>query len=77
MEALNHWLPCFVVEEQNENRCREKRPVDLLEKAFAEALNRWLLCFVVEIRREDGKPYPPSTLCYLLAGLYQYSRNCN
>ena len=33
-------------------------------------LNYWLLLFVVEAHRENGQPYPASTLSNLLAGLY-------
>ena len=39
-------------------------------------LNRWLSRFVVECRREDGKPYPPSSITNILAGLYRYSKGC-
>ena len=32
--------------------------------------------FVVEIRREDGKPYPATSIRSILAGLYRYCREC-
>ena len=30
----------------------------------------------MECRREDGRPYPPSTVFNILARLYRYSRSC-
>ena len=30
---------------------------------------KWLCLFVLETRKEDGKPYPPSTLRCLLSGV--------
>ena len=55
----------------------EQCPVDLLEKPNAVLLNYWLSRFVVEARREDGNPYPASTIVNLLAGLYRYSKQCD
>lgn len=72
LRAFEQWR-----DERNKSSCSEKCPVDLLEKPSAEALNRWLPRFVVEARREDGNPYPPSTISNLLAGLYRYSKDCD
>ena len=55
----------------------DKCPDNLLESPDIHNLNHWLSHFVVECRREDGKPYPPSSISNILAGLYRYSRNCN
>ena len=56
----------------------DKCPDNLLESPDIHNLNRWLSRFVVECRREDGNPYPPSSISSILAGLYRYSRNrCN
>ena len=63
--------------DQRNNKSSEESPSDLLEKPTADSLNRWLLCFVVEARHEDRKPYPPSSISNLLAGLYRYSKECN
>ena len=30
----------------------------------------------MECRREDGRPYPPCTVCNIFAGLYRYSKSC-
>ncbi len=58
----------------------EQCPTNLLEQPTSESLNHWLARFVTETRREDGKPYPPSSINGLLAGLYrkcrEYDRNC-
>ena len=35
-------------------------------------INYWLARFVHEVRKQDGKPYPPSTMQQIVAGL-QYS----
>ena len=55
----------------------EKCPTNLLEKADPVKVNHWLSYFVVEARREDGKPYPATTLYQLLAGLLRYARSKN
>ena len=52
----------------------EQCPETLLEKPIAEPLNYWLSRFVVEVRREDGNPYPPSSISNNLAGLYRYTK---
>ena len=55
----------------------DKCPDNLLESPDIHNLNRWLSRLVVECRREDGAPYPPSSISNILAGLYRYSRNCS
>ena len=52
----------------------EQCPDDLLENRDAVRLNRWLPRFVAECCWEDEKPYQPSSICNILAGLYRYSR---
>ena len=55
-------------------------PDDLCPDQFLEAnhsndvatLQRWLCRFIVEARKQDGKPYPPTTLQCLLSGILQY-----
>ena len=37
-------------------------PPDLLKSHDAELVAKWLSVFVMETRREDKKPYPPSTI---------------
>ena len=63
--------------DQRNEKSSEECPSDLLEKPTADSLNCWLLRFVVEARRENGKPYPPSSISDLLAGLYRYNKECN
>ena len=71
MHAFEQW------QDQRHEKSSEECPSDLLEKPTADSLNRWLPRFVVEARREDGKPYPFSSISNLLAGLYHYSKECN
>ena len=55
-------------------------PDDLCPDQFIEAITTqmmWLLCnygFVVEARKQDGEPYPPTTLQCLLSGILRYMR---
>ena len=42
---------------------------DLLECCDPGILCKWLCRFILETRREDGKPYPPSTLRLLISGI--------
>ena len=65
---------CWRNQRNAKARVEEQCPDDLLENPDALRLNRWLSRFVVECRREDGNPYPPSSICNILAGLYRYSR---
>ena len=44
-------------------------PADLLESLDPNLVCRWLCRYVMETRREDGHPYPPSTLRSLLSGI--------
>ena len=63
-------------DERNADVVEEERILfDLLECPQTEALNFWLSRFVVEARRQDGKPYPGSTLLNLLSGLYCHSKS--
>ena len=70
--VLNQWR-----EHRNSSSTEEKCPSNLLENPDAVSLDYWLSRFVVEARREDGKPYPASTIVNLLAGLYRYSKQCD
>ena len=58
----------------------EMCPSNLLQCPVQVSLNYWLSRFVVEARREDGQPYPPTSISNLLAGLYRecrkYDPNC-
>ena len=40
-----------------------------LSDMSTEQMSSWLSMFVVEICRQDGKPYPGSTLKHILAGI--------
>ena len=51
----------------------EQCPENLLEEPVVESLNYWLSRFVVEARRDDGKPYPATSLKNILAGLYRHA----
>ena len=52
----------------------EQCPDNLLVKPNVQQLNYWLSRFVVEGCREDGKPYPSSSISNILAGLYRHSK---
>ena len=54
----------------------EQCPENLLEEPVVESLNYWLSRFVVEARRDDGKPYPATSLKNILAGLYRHAKSC-
>ena len=58
----------------------EMCPSNLLQYPVQVSLNYWLLRFVVDARREDGQPYPPTSVSNFLAGLYRecrkYDPNC-
>ena len=45
-----------------EQRKDDKCPETLLEDPQVELLSFWLSRFIMEARREDGKPYPPSSI---------------
>jgi hypothetical protein len=38
-------------------------------------LNYWLYWFIHEARSKDGKPYPPTTMQQLIAGIQRYIRD--
>ena len=70
--AFKQWI-----EQRNktgpEETCRE----DFLEMNHAgdiPYLERWLCRFVVEARKQDGQPYPPSSLQNLLSGILRCMR---
>ena len=63
------------IEPGREQRGERICPSDLLEHPDVHLLNFWLSRFVVEARREDGKPYPASTIQNIMTGLYRYSKN--
>ena len=44
-------------------------PADLLGSHDPNLVCRWLCRYVMETRKEDGHPYPPSTLQSLLSGI--------
>ena len=58
-----------LVEERNLKASDDPVPLDLLEKPDADKLCMYMRLFVLEARKEDGQPYPPSTLRGLLSGL--------
>ena len=71
MRAFEQWG------HQWNEKSSEECPLDLLEKPITDSLNLCLPRFMVEARRKDGKPYPPSSISNLLAGLYHYSKECD
>ena len=54
------------------DKCSE----DLLERPDVGNLNHWLAHFLVKCRRENGMPYPPSSVTNILVGLYCYCKSC-
>ncbi len=53
-------------------------PLDLLECTDAGKICKFLCLFALETRREDGKPYPPASICLsLLSGLNRVLRANN
>ena len=52
-------------------------PVDLLQTADPKLLNRWLAVYATEARKQNSKPYPASTVYFLLAGLVRHMRSIN
>ena len=59
-----------------------KCPLSLLEDASASDLNYWLSRFIVEACREDGRPYPATSLfsfshiaVFSIPSKYQYCSN--
>ena len=42
---------------------------ELFECRYPDILCKWLCRFILETRREDGMPYPPSTLRSLNSGI--------
>lgn len=52
-------------------------PSDLLKCDDTQVLCKWLCCFVLETRKEDGSPYPPSTLRSLVSGLNRIIKRNN
>ena len=59
---------------QRNKASSEQCPSDLLEWPVDTALNYWLARFVVEAHRENGSPYPPTSISNMLAGLYRYCK---
>ena len=55
---------------------KESKKMESLLAIFSDVqlLNFWLSRFIVEAQREDGKPYPVSTIQNIMAGLYRYSK---
>ena len=62
--------------DERNKRVEEQCPETLLEEPTVDNLNYWLSRFVVEVSREDGKPYPPTSINNILAGLYRYAKSC-
>ena len=55
------------------NECsKEKCPETLLEDMAPDNLNKWLSIFVAETNKINGKPYPPTVIQLLLAGLQRH-----
>ena len=66
-----------VFEQWRDNRNRSSQgqcPENLLVEPSVQQLNYWLSSLVVEVRREDGKPYPASSISNILTGLYHHSK---
>ncbi len=50
-------------------------PFDDVGSPSADSLKYWLSCLVVAIWREDGRPYPATSISNILAGLYRYKEH--
>ena len=59
------------VEHQNKAALDDPVPPNLLSLTDATVLCKWLCCYVQETKKENGQPYPASTLCSLLVALQQ------
>ena len=64
MRNLNAWM-------KNRNKVAPDNPVpaDLLSCGDASVLCKWLCCYVQETKKENGLPYPATTLRSLLAAI--------
>ena len=49
-------------------------PTISAQRSFWKQLQKWLCRFVIEARKQDGEPYPPSSLQNLLSGILRYMR---
>ena len=58
-----------IIQKKATTVAEEMCPVDLLERPKTSLLNYLLSRFVMEARRLDRKPYPPTTISNMLAGL--------
>ena len=66
------------IEQRNQSSPDDACPEDFLELSHSEDVHRlqkWLCRFVVEARKQDGEPYPPTSLQMLLSGILRYMRN--
>ena len=75
-KATDWSLHIFKEWQAKRNKGVKQVPMNLLEEPSVKELNKWLSCFVVEAACEDGKPYPPSSISNILAGLYRYAKSC-
>ena len=55
--------------EQRTKSCPDDSVPDLLKSHEAGLVCKWQCRYVLETRKDDGTPYPPSTLQCLLSGL--------
>ena len=62
MRNMRAWM-----KNRNELSPNDPVPADLLSCADASVLCKWLCCFVQETKKENGLPYPATTLRSLLA----------
>ena len=60
--------------EEMEKHAAKGRYVHDLHVMNNREMNYWLAPFVHEVRRQDGKPYPPSTMQQIVAGLQRSVR---
>ena len=71
MNHLHRWL-----EDHNAHHPEDPVPVDLLKRhREPELLNKWLARYADEARRRDGKPYPATSVYFLLAALVRQMRS--
>jgi hypothetical protein len=64
MRNLNAWI-----HNRNEMAPDDLVPADLLSCGDASVLCKWLCCFVQETKKENGLPYPATTIRSLLAAI--------
>ena len=61
--------------EQFAGNSENQVPVDILKSTDPKALSKWLALFAAEARKNDGSPFPRTSVYMLLAGLLRHMRS--